>query len=114
MVPEPVEGTLRHRFRPSARLGDHDAILCGSDQIARGALDTARELGWDVPGRVALMGFDNWEVFSLGSRPHLTSVDMNLEQLGRTAARRLFEAIEGGAAAGVELLPCRVVPRETT
>jgi LacI family transcriptional regulator len=93
---------------------DVDAILCGSDQIARGALDTARELGWEVPGRVALMGFDNWEVFTLGARPHLTSVDMNLEQLGRTAARRLFEAIEGDAATGVELLPCRVVPRQTT
>lgn len=91
-----------------------DAILCGNDQIARGALDTLRDLGWDVPARIAVMGFDNWEVFTSGARPHLSSVDMNLEVLGRTAARRLFEAIDGAATPGVEQLPCRVVVRETT
>jgi LacI family transcriptional regulator len=92
---------------------DVDAILCGSDQIARGALDTLRDSDRDVPGDIAVMGFDNWELFVAGSRPHLTSVDMNLEALGRAAARRLFEAIEGNHARGVERLPCRVVVRET-
>src|SRR5207249_3043000 len=36
---------------------DLDAIFCGSDQIARGVADTLRELGYDVPGRIALVGF---------------------------------------------------------
>jgi LacI family transcriptional regulator len=93
---------------------DVDGILCGNDQIARGALDTLREAGWDVPGRVSVMGYDNWEVFTSGARPHLTSVDMNLEALGALAAYRLFDAINGQAGSGVEHLPCRVVPRETT
>ena len=40
---------------------------------------------------------------------------MNLEQLGRTAARRLFSAIDGGTRpSGIEQLPCRLVPREST
>jgi hypothetical protein len=52
------------------------------------------------------MGFDNWDVMIDGSRPRLTSVDMNLEQLGRTAARCLFRAIGGDArACGVEQFP---------
>ncbi|TFD54168.1 LacI family transcriptional regulator [Cryobacterium sp. Hh7] len=91
-----------------------DGILCGNDQIARGALETVREAGWAVPGRVSVMGYDNWEVFTTGSRPQLTSVDMNLEELGALAAHRLFEAINGDSRSGVESLPCRIVPRETT
>ena len=98
---------------------DVDAIFCGSDQIARGALDTLRERGVDVPTQIAVMGFDNWELFSMGSRPQLTSVDMELETLGRVAARRLFAAIEGAEEAGVEdagieTLDCRLVARGST
>ncbi|MGM7666005.1 LacI family DNA-binding transcriptional regulator [Microbacterium sp. A93] len=93
---------------------DIDGILCGNDQIARGVLDTLREAGWAVPERVSVMGYDNWEVFTTGARPHLTSVDMNLEALGALAARRLFEAINGDSRSGIESLSCRVVPRETT
>ncbi|SEB59873.1 transcriptional regulator, LacI family [Paramicrobacterium humi] len=93
---------------------DVEAILCGSDQIARGVLDALRESSWDVPGRVAVMGYDNWEIFAVGARPQLTSVDMNLEALGALAARRLVEAISGEARSGIEQLPVRIVPRETT
>jgi LacI family transcriptional regulator len=94
---------------------DIDALLCGSDQIARGALEALRELGRRVPDDIAVMGFDNWDVMIDGSRPRLTSVDMNLEQLGRTAARCLFKAIGGDPqGCGIEQFPCRLVPREST
>ncbi|WP_149203143.1 LacI family DNA-binding transcriptional regulator [Actinotalea subterranea] len=98
-------------------LGQHrdvDAIICGSDQIARGALDTLRERGLDVPGDVAVLGHDNWEVLATNARPTLTSIDMNLETLGRRAARRLFDAIEGHPTAGVEAVQSRLVPRGST
>jgi LacI family transcriptional regulator len=91
-----------------------DAILCGSDQVARGVLDGLRESGRAVPDDIAVMGFDNWEVMIAGSRPRLTSVDMNLEALGRMAAERLFAAIDGSLAAGLERFPCRIVPGQTT
>ena len=78
-----------------ARHPDLDAILCGSDQIARGALDTARDLRRSVPDDLAVMGFDNWEVLTANSRPALTSIDANLQQLGRTAAQRVFAALDG-------------------
>ena len=91
-----------------------DAILCGSDQIARGALDVLRDRGVDVPTQVAVMGFDNWHVLTSGARPQLTSVDMNFEMLGRRAAQRMFDAIDGRSTVGVELMPCRVVVRGST
>jgi len=97
-----------------ARHPEVDAILCGSDQIARGVLDVLRELGRDVPGDIAVMGHDNWEILATNARPALTSVDMNLEELGRRAAAKLFDAMEGHPDHGVEVVPCRLVLRAST
>ncbi|WP_370524033.1 LacI family DNA-binding transcriptional regulator [Cellulomonas sp. APG4] len=93
---------------------DVDALLCASDQIARGALDTLRDRGVHVPEQVAVMGFDNWETMTAGARPQLTSIDMNFEMLGRRAAQRLVEAIGGEAAHGVETMPVRIQVRGST
>jgi LacI family transcriptional regulator len=45
-----------------ARKPRPDALFCGNDQIARGAMDALRERGVAVPADVAVVGFDNWEV----------------------------------------------------
>lgn len=94
---------------------DVDGIVCGSDQIARGVLDTLRDLGKRVPEDIAVIGYDNWEVLATNSRPGLTSVDANLQALGRAAARRIFDAIDGAEPdAGVQALPVRLVIRGST
>lgn len=86
---------------------DIDAVLCGSDQIARGVMEVLRERGHRVPDDIAVMGFDNWQIMTAGSRPPLTSVDMNLEQVGRVAAHALFAAIAGTPAPGSTPSPAR-------
>ncbi|MGB3731941.1 LacI family DNA-binding transcriptional regulator [Microbacterium sp.] len=92
-----------------------DAIFCGSDQIARGALDSARDLGRAVPDDLAVIGYDNWEVLAENSRPELTSIDANLQQLGRLAAKKVFEAIDGtDIGSGVRYLPVRLAIRGST
>ncbi|HET6687056.1 MAG TPA: LacI family DNA-binding transcriptional regulator [Jiangellaceae bacterium] len=91
-----------------------DAVFCGSDQVARGVIDMVRERGRRIPDDVAVMGFDNWEVLAADARPPLTSVDMNLEEVGRAAARAVFAALDGAPRSGVEALPCRVVIRGST
>lgn len=91
-----------------------DAIFAGSDQIARGVLDALHQAGKDVPGDVAVIGFDNWESLAANARPPLTSIDINLKHLGRVAAQRLFAAIDGEPRSGIEQLPCRLVTRSST
>jgi LacI family transcriptional regulator len=93
---------------------DVDAIIAGNDQIARGAIEALREAGRRVPQDVAVIGFDNWSVVTQGSRPEITSIDMQLEELGRLAARRLFAAIHGEGHPGAELVGCRLVIRGST
>jgi LacI family transcriptional regulator len=63
---------------------------------------------------VALVGFDNWDVMTLACQPPLTSVDMELEGLGRTAANLLLNAINGEPAPGRHAHPCRLVIRDST
>ena len=82
-----------------------DGIVCGSDIIARGVLDGLRDLGRAVPADIAVVGFDNWEIIASQARPPLTTVDMNLHDLGHEAARRLLRMVEGERASGVMRLP---------
>lgn len=91
-----------------------DAIICGNDQIARGALDALRDLGVRVPEEVAVIGHDNWYPLVEGCRPSLTTIDMNLETIGQLAARRLREAVDGHPRHGSELVQGRLVVAGST
>jgi len=92
---------------------DTDAFFCGNDQIARGVADTLREEGRGVPEDIAVVGYDNWDIMALAARPPLTTVDMNLNEVGRIAALRLLDAIDGSGTPGVTTVPCRLVVRDS-
>jgi LacI family transcriptional regulator len=96
-----------------ARRQPPDAIFCGNDQIARGAADALRERGIGVPDAVSLVGFDNWDVIAEATRPPLTSIDMNLRDLGREAGIRMLDMIAGKRLSGVQRLPCTLVIRDS-
>lgn len=93
---------------------DVDAIICASDQIARGCLDTLRDRGIDVPGDIAVASFDNWEILATGSQPQLTSVDMNFQAMGRIAAESIVSALSGAESTGLITQECRLVIRGST
>ena len=91
-----------------------DGIFCGNDQIARGVVDGLRERGVDVPGDVSVVGFDNWEIVAAATRPPLTTIDMNLKQLGREAGRLILALAGGeGVEPGLRKLPCSLVVRQS-
>jgi LacI family transcriptional regulator len=94
------------------KVGDVDAVLCGSDQIASGVLVALDEMGRRVPDDIAVTGYDNWSVFALETEPQLTTIDMNLEALGAAAAQDLFTIIDGGPRrGGVRRHACDLVIR---
>ena len=72
-----------------------DAVICDSDQIARGALDGLMRQGRSVPHDTALASFDNWELVVADCDPPITSMDMRLQPLGEQAARLLHDATLG-------------------
>ncbi|WP_245418556.1 LacI family DNA-binding transcriptional regulator [Cohaesibacter intestini] len=111
--------TEEHGYETAYRLFETaadrpDAIFCGNDQIARGVVDAFSHMGIKVPDDVAIVGFDNWEVFAKATRPPLTTVDMGLTCLGKSAGLALLDMIEGKQIdSGLRKLPCSLVVRQS-
>jgi len=93
------------------RRRDLDGLFCGNDQIARGAADALASVGVRVPDDMALVGFDNWTLLAASTRPPLTTVDMNLYQLGRVVGETLLRAVDTELEPGVRRLPCSIAVR---
>jgi LacI family transcriptional regulator len=90
-----------------------DAVVCGSDQIARGVVGALHERGIRVPDQIAVAGFDNWDVMAEATRPPLTTVDLGLHEIGRAAGQHLLAMIDGQPRTGIVRTPCRLVIRES-
>jgi LacI family transcriptional regulator len=71
-----------------------DGLVCANDQLALGALDHLLDKGVDVPGTVAVTGWDDIHAAGL-VRPRLTTVRQPVRELAALAARRLQDRIGG-------------------
>jgi len=70
------------------------AFLAGNGLITAGVLRTLDRAGLRVPGDVAVVGFDDFDLMSALS-PRLTAVRQPTRELGRRAAELLFDRLEG-------------------
>lgn len=86
------------------------AIFCWSDIHAIPLINLARPMGLDVPGRLAIVGYDNSPVAAL-PLIGLSSVDQNAGTLGETAGEQLLSRIEGRSEAEHMLLEPALVRR---
>lgn len=91
-----------------------DAVFAANDEMAIGALTELRATGREVPGDVALMGYDDFGLSRLTS-PSISTVRVPAEDIGRIATERLFELINGGTHNGDRhtTLPVELVRRES-
>lgn len=71
-----------------------DAIVCASDLIAIGVLSALKESGLNVPGDIAVVGYDNIPLAPFTSPP-LTTVRQNTKLAGELLVNRLISQIEG-------------------
>jgi LacI family gluconate utilization system Gnt-I transcriptional repressor len=94
-------------------LAARTALFGSSDLVAFGAITEARMRGIDVPGRLAVCGFGDFEL-SRGSEPGFTTVRVDGAEIGRIAAEQLLARINGAAAPGRVLLPFTIIPRGST
>jgi LacI family transcriptional regulator len=73
------------------------AVICVNDALALGAMDTATEMGFDVPRDISFTGFDDIES-ARTSRIPLTTVSVPREFLGRAAGRLFWSRIDDPSA----------------
>lgn len=70
-----------------------DAVFAANDSMAIGCLFALREAGVEVPGDVALAGFDDIPIARYVTPP-LSSVHVPIAELGTRAMERLLHAVE--------------------
>lgn len=105
-----VDGGARAMADLLAATPDIDAVFAASDLTALGAMRVLAERGLEVPGDVAVVGFDDLREAGL-SRPPLTTIRQPIEQLGRTMARVLLDRLGGRVTAQGTVLPIELVER---
>ena len=94
--------------------GPFDGVVALNDQLAIGSLVALRTHGFDVPGQVQVIGFDNIEESAYLQIP-LTTMDSRLAWTAPTAVERILRRI-GGETVEPELLmtESRVIARSST
>ena len=72
------------------------AVVAVNDSVATGSICACREMGYPVPGKIAVVGFGDTECANLFSPP-LTTVQTFAKEIGKKAAARLIDLIERGS-----------------
>jgi DNA-binding LacI/PurR family transcriptional regulator len=89
-----------------------DAVFAGSDLMAMSAINAFRQHGLDVPGRVAVVGYDDIPLSSY-FHPPLTTVQQPIQEAGRALVASLLELTEGRPAPSLQL-PTQLIVRAST
>jgi DNA-binding LacI/PurR family transcriptional regulator len=93
------------------RAPDLDAIFAHSDRWALGAERELHRRGIDVPGTVAVVGYDDSAIAAYANPP-LTTIRQDAELVGRLLARALVQQLQTGALTNVTI-PAELVVRES-
>jgi len=88
-----------------------DAIVAASDLIAIGAMHALQERGIDVPGQVAVVGFDDIPAASM-TTPPLTTVMQDTRRAGEVLVETLLKLVTEEHAEGT-VLPTRLIVRRS-
>ncbi|MGY0195822.1 LacI family DNA-binding transcriptional regulator [Leptothrix sp. BB-4] len=77
------------------------ALCLGNDVMALEAIRELEALGVDVPGQIAVIGYDNDEVICEAARPRLSTVVLPYFEMGQLAVQRLL-GLMAGASTGAD------------
>lgn len=89
------------------------AIFASNDLSAHGAIEAIYEAGLRVPEDISVVGYDDTWYASIPNPP-LTSVNMNIDLIGRRAAEMLIGTIEGRSPECHPVLPVSLTVRRSS
>ncbi|MGM9904247.1 LacI family transcriptional regulator [Enterococcus sp. 10A9_DIV0425] len=89
------------------------ALVVIDDIFALRTMQLAQMYGYIIPDTLSVVSFNN-SIFSTLTHPYLTSIDIDISELGRVAMQKLQELINDEVSNGVRLvIPHRLIKRET-
>ena len=88
------------------------ALIVVNDFVALGVMEQLKMSGYQVPGDVSVVGFDD---LGMSTTPALTTVRVDLQLVGRLAATALFNKISGEEVeSNAYVVPVYLVVRDST
>jgi DNA-binding LacI/PurR family transcriptional regulator len=91
-----------------------DAVICSDNILSMGAMKAVRAAGLAIPGDFGLVSFDNYPIAEL-VEPRLTTVDIDVFEMGVQAANILFKLMENPVARQQQsLISTCIQAREST
>ncbi|GAA2902408.1 LacI family DNA-binding transcriptional regulator [Enterococcus pseudoavium] len=89
------------------------ALVVIDDIFALRMIQLANLHGYKVPDDLSVISFNN-SIFATLVHPYLTTIDIDISDLGRLGTQKLMEQIEQKQASGVQLVvPHHLIQRET-
>jgi DNA-binding LacI/PurR family transcriptional regulator len=100
-------------MRQLLRVGGIDAVFCGDDNLAMGAIDACREAGLDVPGDMGVLGFNDMTVAAWPAY-NLTTIRQPTAEIITAAVELMLAIVEQPVKRRiVRLFDCQAVIRGT-
>jgi LacI family transcriptional regulator len=89
------------------------AIICGTDQLAFGAMIEAQGRGLEVPADLSVIGFNDAD-YAAFLNPALTTIKIHSDAIGRAAADHLIARMAGQDAVRLTEIDAELVVRGST
>lgn len=113
--PAHAREALRSFIARHGGLDGHTAVFCAADNLAMGALSELQEQGFQIPGDIAVVGFDGVAPGDL-TVPSLTTVRVPLDSLAVATLKALEQRLSVGGhehpTQRIEL-GCRLIERDS-
>ncbi len=108
-----IEGGYEKAKEILERSNSPTAFVAANDQLAIGAIKAAKDLGFRIPGDIAVVGFDNIP-FSRYFDPAVTTVDIPRYDMGAASVRILLDVINKKPVPPITWFSCRLIVRGST
>lgn len=97
--------SILKKFSPSI-------IVCATDNIALGVINTAYAQGISIPHDLSVTGFGNYDITAI-THPPLTTVEYAYREAGKTAAENIVRLVEQQSVPKITTSKCKLVLRES-
>ncbi|GAA4919894.1 LacI family transcriptional regulator [Stackebrandtia albiflava] len=113
-VAESLEGGARGMATLAGLAEPPDAVICGNDVMAIGAMYEAADRGLRVPDDIAVMGFDDIDAAALVS-PRLTTMATASREHGQVAGEMLLRRMndDGAGEPRRVVFPAKLIARDS-